>query len=169
MSWIKSFRLELGISMTDMARILDIKRTTLSAIESGRLKLPKSAEAIVFWIDENRHQFVPADTTPAPQPELLRKDLKKIRVEKDNLILALEKRQEREKKLLQTSLLCKCLVNDYPNPTRKLILNAGSIGYNSELDFEKLQTNPTQRMIARIAGIEAEIQALEKEIGGDSD
>jgi len=169
MSWIKSFRLELGISMTNMARILDIKRTTLSAIESGRLKLPKSAEAIVFWIDENRHRFVPADTTLAPQPELLRKDLKKLHVEKDNLILALEKRQEREKKLLQTRLLCKSLVNDYPNPTKKLLLHAGTIGYDSELDLEKLQTIPTQRMIARIAGIDAEIQALEKEIGGVSE
>ena len=169
MRWIKTFRLELGISMTDMARILGIQRTHLSAIESGRLKLPKSAEAIVHWIEENRHRFVPADTMPAPQPELLRKDLKKLRIEKDNLALALEKRQEREKKLLQTSLLCKGLQNDYPNPTKELLLHVATIGYDAELDFEKLQTIPKQRITARIAGIEAEIQALEKEIGGVSE
>ena len=169
MRWIKTFRLELGISMTDMARILGIQRTHLSAIESGRLKLPKSAEAIVHWIEENRHRFVPAETTPAPQPELLRKDLKKLRIEKDNLALALEKRQEREKKLLQTSLLCKSLINDYPNPTKKLLLHAGTIGYDAELDLEKLQSIPIQRITARIAGIEAEIRALEKEIGSASE
>lgn len=155
--------------MTDMARILDIKRTTLSAIESGRLILPRSANDMLNWIDANRHRFILPDTMPAPQPELIRKDLKKLRIEKDNLALALEKRQEREKKLLQTSLLCKSLVNDYPNPTKKLILHADSIGYDAELDFEKLQTIPKQRITARIAGIEAEIQALEKEIGGVSE
>jgi hypothetical protein len=101
---------------------------------------------------------------PAPQAELFMKELKKLRVEKDNLTLALEKRQEREKKLLQTNLLCKSLVNDYPNPTKKLLLHAGTIGYDAELDLEKLQTIPTQRIAARIAGIEAEIEALEKNI-----
>jgi len=97
MKWIKTFRLELGISMSDMAYILDIKRTTLSAIESGRLKLPKSANDLMNWIDANHHRNAPSDTTRAPQPKLFRKDLKKLRIEKDNLILALEKRQERKK------------------------------------------------------------------------
>jgi len=60
--------------------------------------------------------------------------------------------------------LCKSLVNDYPNPTKKLILHAGSIGYDAELDLKKLQTIPTQQVAARIAGIEAEIHVLEKEI-----
>jgi hypothetical protein len=67
-----------------------------------------------------------------------------------------------EKKILQTSLLCKSLVNDYPNPTKKLLLHTGTIGYDAELDLEKLQTIPTQQMVARKAGINAEIQALEK-------
>jgi hypothetical protein len=62
--------------------------------------------------------------------------------------------------------LCKSLLNDYPNPTKQLILHAESIGYDAELDLEKLQTIPIQRITARIAGIEAEIQALEKEMRG---
>jgi transcriptional regulator with XRE-family HTH domain len=83
--------------MTDMARILGIKRTHLSAIESGRLHLPRTAIDMVNWIAANRHRFVPADTTPATPIKLIQKDLKKLRIEKDNLNLALEKRQESEK------------------------------------------------------------------------
>ncbi len=56
-------------------------------------------------------------------------------------------------------------MNNFPNPTKEFFLPAGTIGYDADLDLEKLKTIPTQRITARIAGIETEIQALEKEIG----
>ncbi len=57
-------------------------------------------------------------------------------------------------------------MNNFPNPTKEFFLPAGTIGYDADLDFEKLKTIPRQRITARIAGIEAEIQSLEKKLEG---
>lgn len=47
----------------------------------------------MYWIYKKRHRFIPADNRPATQPERP----EKASVQKCNLTLALEKRQEREK------------------------------------------------------------------------
>jgi hypothetical protein len=75
----------------------------------------------------------------------------------------------KEKKLRQTNLFYKRVMNNFSNPTKEFFLPAGTIGYDADLDFEKLKTIPRQRITARIASIEAEIQSLEKEIGGVSE
>jgi transcriptional regulator with XRE-family HTH domain len=164
MKSLKLLREELGLSQTVLGKILGIKRGNLAAIEAGRLKLQEPARSIVHWIEENLDLF----HTPEPKPEIptdrIRIDLRKLRNEKDKLILDLERRQEKETNLVRTRLLCEGLLKNFPNPTKQMQLHLDSLGYDAGLALEKLQATPALRIRARIKGIEAEIEALENGI-----
>jgi hypothetical protein len=56
----------------------------------------------------------------------------------------------KEKKLRQTNLFYKRVMNNFPNPTKEFFLPAGTIGYDADLDLEKLKTIPTQRILPDI-------------------
>jgi len=164
MQSIKLLREELGLTQELWAKILGIKRGQLAAIETGRRNLPSSSEPILDWIGQNMALFTVQDQHAVPDEKSIQKELKKLRIDRDRLLLALERQIAKEKNLYQTALVCTGISEKYPQVNIGLQKRLDYLGYDAGMDLEDSRAKPILRLKARIKGIEAEIQTLEEGI-----
>lgn len=158
-------REELGITQNTFGRILGIERTYLASLETRiRSTIPKSARAILDWIDRNMALFNVPEPAVVPEEKKIQFEIRKLRSDKERLLDKIGKRLAKDKNLYQTGMVCKVIQAHYPQMNERLQKHLESMAYDADLSLEILREEPILRLKARIKGIEAEIQALEEGI-----
>ena len=126
--------------------------------------MPPLASNILVWMTDLLEETKEPLQNPAPKPDLVEKQIKKLNAKLDKLQADLENKETRTEKALLFISVCPKMESAFTGkisvPTHKWI---DALLSEKELQLEKDQGEPTLFLKARIKGLEASIKFLRGE------
>ena len=161
MEILKQTRDSLGLSQSEMARLLGLKKSNIGLAETGDRKLPSHAGSILnlmaafLKLDEGQPEPI------SPPSERLDKELKILKAKLAGLQLELENKQDKVSKIFRFKRICQQLEQNHATiltmPTLKWM---DAMVSERSLQLEKSDDDPILLLKARIKGMEAMIDFL---------
>ena len=138
MELLKTTREKLGLSQTEMAKLFGLDKGRIAMAETGKRKLPPQARNILVWMADLLQETTAPLQNPAPKPEPVEKQIKKLKAKLDVLQVDLENKETKTEKALLFISVCPKMESAFTGktsvPTHKWI---NALLNEKELQLEK--------------------------------